>query len=186
MQGLRVMVILGSISSKSNNKKVAHFILNRYKDTLDMELMTLDGLPMYNEDLEADLPAIVKEYKRRIRSSDGVIIVTPEYNHSIPGVLKNAIDWFSRGKRAMVNKPVMIVGASTGVLGTAKAQIHLRQILNSGGVAAITLPGNEVFINNITEKLDADGNLIHEPTIRYLDKVVVNFIDWAKKINSTE
>ncbi|HHU79410.1 MAG TPA: NAD(P)H-dependent oxidoreductase [Clostridiales bacterium] len=181
---MQVVVILGSISEESNNKKLAHYILNRYKDLMDMHLMTLNDLPMYNEDLESSLPEIVKEYKNIIRSSDGVIIVTPEYNHSIPGVLKNAIDWFSRGKRAMVRKPVMIAGASTGMLGTARAQMHLRQILNSGGVSAIALPGNEVFINNVSDKFDADGNLIHQPTISFLDQVVSNFIEWAKKINS--
>jgi chromate reductase len=184
MRKIRVMVILGSISEKSNNRKLAHFILGRYKDQLDMELMTLEELPMYNVDLEPNLPNIVKEYKNKIRSCEGVIIITPEYNHSIPGVLKNAIDWFSRGKRALANKPVMIAGASTGVLGTAKAQIHLRQILNAGGVAAITLPGNEVFINNITEKIGDDGKLIHQPTIDFLDKVVDNFISWVNKINN--
>ena len=84
----------------------------------------------------------------------------------------------------MVRKPVMIAGASTGMLGTARAQMHLRQILNSGGVSAIALPGNEVFINNVSDKFDADGNLIHQPTISFLDQVVSNFIEWAKKINS--
>ena len=181
----KVVVILGSISEKSNNKKLADFILERYRDKLDMELMTLEKLPMYNEDLESNLPDIIKKYKNKVRSTDGVIIVTPEYNHSIPGVLKNVIDWFSRGKRALANKPVMIAGASIGVLGTAKAQIHLRQILNAGGVAAITLPGNEVFINNITKKLDDKGKLIHQPTIEFLDQVVDNFIDWMHKINNS-
>src|SRR5690554_3177541 len=125
MGKIKVMVILGSISQKSNNRKLAHFIIERYRDKLDMELMTLEKLPMYNEDLEPNLNDIVKDYKKKVHISDGVIIVTSEYNHSIPGVLKNAIDWFSRGKRALVNKPAMIIGASTGILGTAKAQIHL-------------------------------------------------------------
>ncbi|HHT64544.1 MAG: NADPH-dependent FMN reductase [Caldicoprobacterales bacterium] len=184
MQKLNVIVILGSISMKSNNRKLAQFILDRYQHKLNMELMTLENIPMYNEDLESDLPIIVKQYKRQVRNSDGVIIITPEYNHSVPGVLKNAIDWFSRGKRAMISKPVMIAGVSTGVLGTVRAQMHLRQILNSGGVSALTMPGNEVFINQIEDKIDENGMMMHQPTIKFLDDVIDNFIQWANKINS--
>ena len=84
----------------------------------------------------------------------------------------------------MVNKPGMIVGASMGMLGTVKAQIHLRQILNSPGVGVITLPGNEVFIGNVMDKMDEEGNLTHKPTIEFLDQVVDNFIEWINRINN--
>jgi len=82
----------------------------------------------------------------------------------------------------MLNKPTMIVGASMGALGTVKAQLHLREILNSGGVGAITLPRNEVFIGSIQDKVDEEGYLNDESTIQFLDTVVDQFIDWAKKI----
>lgn len=137
---------------------------------------------MYNEDIELDMPDVVKELRKKVKESQGVLMVTPEYNHSIPGVLKNVLDWFSRIDRVLLNKPVMIVGASTGALGTVKAQIHLRQILNSGGIGALTLPGNEVFIGNIQEKMDQSGKVIDESTIKYLDKVVDNFLKWAEKV----
>lgn len=156
----------------------------RYKDKLDIEILTLENIPMYNEDIELNPPSIIEEYRNKIKNSDGLIFITPEYNHSIPGVLKNAIDWFSRVEPVMINKPGMIVGASMGALGTVKAQIHLRQILNSPGVGVFTLPGNEVFIGSIMDKMDNEGNLIHEPTIEFLDGVVDNFIDWINKINS--
>lgn len=179
---MKIVAILGSISEKSNNKKLANFIKKRYEDKLEIEILSLENIPMYNEDIELDPPNVVKEVKNKVKESDGVIIVTPEYNHSIPGVLKNTLDWFSRVERAMVNKPTMIVGASTGMFGTVKGQMHLRQILNSGGVAALTLPRNEVFIGNIEDKLDEDENLIDEPTIEVLDKTVSNFVEWIEKM----
>lgn len=181
---MRFALILGSIGSNSYNRKLATFIQKRYQDQMDIEILSLEDVPMFNVDIEHNPPEIIKNYREKIVQSDGVIIATPEYNHSIPGVLKNALDWFSRVKRVMRNKPIMIVGASNGVLGTVRAQTHLRQILNSGGVSAITLPGNEVFIGNAGEKFDEDGNLIHQPTIEFLDGVVQNYIGWVKKINN--
>lgn len=94
-------------------------------------------------------------------------------------MLKNAIDWFSRVDLVMVNKPGMVVGASMGVLGTVKAQLQLRQILNSRGVGVLTLPGNEVLIGSVQNKMDEQGNLTDEQTIDFLDSVVHNFIEWC-------
>jgi len=179
---MKIVAIVGSISEKSNNKKLAEFMKERYKGKFEIEVLSLKDIPMYNEDNELDPPSVVKEVKSKIKGSDGILIVTPEYNHSIPGVLKNALDWFSRVDRVMVDKPTMIVGASMGALGTVKAQIHLRQILNSGGVAALTLPGNEIFIGSIQDKMDEQGNLIDESTVKFLDKVIDNFIDWVNKM----
>ena len=181
---MKVVAILGSISKKSYNRKLAKYMKERYKDKLDIEILTLENIPMYNEDIELTPPNIIIEYREKIKNSDGLIFITPEYNHSIPGVLKNAIDWFSRVEKVMVNKPGMIVGASMGMLGTVKAQIHLRQILNSPGVGVITLPGNEVFIGNVIDKMDEEGNLTHKPTIEFLDQVVDNFIEWINRINN--
>lgn len=179
---MKIIAIAGSISSNSFNKKLAIYMQQRYREKLDIEILPLTDIPMYNMDHELDPPQIIREYREKILNSDGLLFVTPEYNHSIPGVLKNALDWFSRVKRVMLGKPAMIVGASNGMMGTVKAQMHLRQILNSGGISAITLPGNEVFIGNIQDKVDEQGNLIHGPTIEFLDTVVENFIQWSNKI----
>lgn len=179
---MKIIAIVGSISKDSNNKKLVQFMKERYKEKLDIEILPIEKLPMYNEDIENDAPEVVRELREQIRKSDGILFATPEYNHSIPGVLKNAIDWFSRVDKVMIDKPSFIVGVSMGNLGTVKAQIHLRQILNSGGVATINLPGNEVFIGTIQDKIDENGNLIDEGTIKYLDLVVENFINWVEKI----
>jgi chromate reductase, NAD(P)H dehydrogenase (quinone) len=179
---MKIVAIVGSNRKESFNKKLTLFIQKRYKDQVEIELLPIEKLPMYNQDDELTPPSIVTEIKTKILQSDGILIATPEYNHSIPGFLKNALDWFSRVDKVMVKKPVMIVGATPGVLGTVRAQVHLRQILNSPGIGALTLPGNEVFIGNINEKLDASGELTHEPTTQFLDSVMNNFIGWAEKI----
>lgn len=179
---MKIVAIVGSNRKESFNKKLTLFIQRRYKEKAEIEILPIEKLPMYNQDDELTPPEIVTEIKNKVLQSDGVLIATPEYNHSIPAFLKNALDWFSRVDKVMVKKPVMIVGATPGVLGTVRAQVHLRQILNSPGIGALTLPGNEVFIGNINEKLDASGELIHESTIQFLDSVIDNFIEWAEKI----
>ncbi len=179
---MKIVALVGSMSKESNNRKVAEFMKDRYKEDLDIEILPIEKLPMYNQDIELDPPEIVIELREKIRKSDGILFLTPEYNHSIPAVLKNAIDWFSRVEMVMINKPSMVVGATLGNLGTVRAQVHLRQILNSGAVATLNLPGNEVFISSIHEKLDETGKLVDESTIEYLDEVVKNFIDWVNKV----
>lgn len=179
---MKIRVIVGSISKKSNNMKIAKFLVDRYRDKFDIEILDIKEMPMYNEDIELDPPQIVEDIKKEAKESDAIIFVTPEYNHSIPGVLKNTLDWFSRVERAIVGKPTMILGASTGFLGTVRSQNHLRQVLNSGGISCVNLPGNEVFISNVEDKLDKDGNLIDESTIEYIDKTIENFIDWVEKV----
>ena len=181
---MKIAAIVGSNRKNSYNRKLAVFIQERYQDKLEIELLPIEKLPLYNEDEEFNPIPIVKDIKNKICECAGVIIATPEYNHSIPGLLKNAIDWFSRVETVMVNKPVMIVGCTTGALGTVRAQMHLRQILNSPGISTLILPGNEVLINNVQEKIDNKGKLTHEPTILFLDRVIHNFIEWIEKNKS--
>lgn len=178
---VKITVLVGSNRKESLNKKLALYMQKRYQMTAEFEILPIEKLPMYNQDDELSPPEIVTEIKKKVAESDGVLFVTPEYNHSIPAFLKNAIDWFSRVDKVMVGKPVMIVGSSPGALGTVRAQMHLRQILNSPGISALTLPGNEVFIGAIHEKLDNTGNLVHEPTVQFIDTVMNNYISWIKK-----
>ena len=178
---MKIVALVGSNRKESFNKKLAVYMQNRYQTTVEIEILPIEKLPMYNEDDELTPPDIVTDIKKKVADSDGVLFVTPEYNHSIPAFLKNAIDWFSRVDKVMVNKPVMIVGSSPGALGTVRAQVHFRQILNSPGISALTLPGNEVFIGSVHEKLDDSGKLVHEPTIQFIDTVMDNFINWVNK-----
>lgn len=179
---MKIVTIVGSLRMDSFNKKVALFMQDRYKGKLDMEILYLNDIPLFNEDIEKDPPEVVKVFKRKIWESEGILIVSPEYNHSIPGGLKNALDWCSRVDRVMLNKPVFMVGASNGNVGTARMQGQLHQILNAPGLAALTLPGNHVLIPNVQDDFDENGNYINQRTIKYLDKVVDNYIAWAGKI----
>lgn len=179
---MKIVAIVGSLREESYNKKIAIFLKDRYRGNLDIEILPIYNLPLFNEDIEESPPISVKEFKAKVKDSEGVLFVTPEYNHSIPGVLKNALDWCSRVERVMLNKPTFIVGASNGNVGTARCQAHLRQVLNSGGISAIDLPGNQILIENVQDKFDEAGNFTDERSIKYIDKVVDNYIKWAEKI----
>lgn len=180
---MKCVALIGSDRKESYNQKIFRFIQTRYKNQVQFEEAPIHQLPMFHQDDEQDPPTIVTQVKNRIKKSDGILIVTPEYNHSVPAVLKNALDWASRVEKVFTKKPVMIVGASPGVLGTVRAQEHLRQILKSPGLSALTLPGNEVFIGQVHKKLDDQGNLVHQPTIDFLDEVMNHFLKW---IHSTK
>lgn len=177
---MKIVAMVGSNRRESYNMKLVKFMQDRYAGKMDIEILPIDQLPFYNEDNELDPPEIVTEIRAKIKDSDGILFATPEYNASISGVLKNAIDWFSRVEKVMVNKPAMIVGASMGALGTVKAQMQLRQILNAPGVGTLTLPGNEVFVGSVHEKIDDNGNLKDEQTVQFIDSVVTNFINWTE------
>lgn len=178
---MKVVAIVGSIRKDSYNRKLAEHVKNRYQDRFDLEILDLKPLPFYNQDLENEPNEAVQAFKDKVKAADAVLWVTPEYNGTIPGVLANAIDWLSRVDRVMVGKPSWIMGASMGQLGTVKAQLHLREILFAMGLSSPLLPGNEVYVGAAHEKFDAEGKLIHEPTIQFLDTVVDNFIKWMNR-----
>lgn len=173
----KVYAFLGSLRKESLNRKVAETIKDRYKDKLEVEIADLGALPLYNQDMENDPPESVVAFKQKVTEAVGILIVTPEYNWSIPGVLKNAIDWCSRVDRVLIHKPVMAVGASPVAFGTVRAQAHLRDVLASPGVQARVLPAatNEVLINFATDKIN-DNGLVDENTLTFMDKVVDEFI----------
>ena len=135
--------------------------------------------PYYDE---RQPPAKIVELKKRIREADAILIVTPEYNYSIPGVLKNAIDWASRpyGDSAWSGKPAAIMGASIGKLGTARAQYHLRQVFVFLNMHPINQP--EVMIGNAAEHFDAEGSLIDEATKGLIRRLLENLVNWTRRI----
>lgn len=178
---MKVVAIVGSIRKDSYNRKLAEHVKNRYQDRFDLEILDLKPLPFYNQDLENEPNEAVQAFKDKVKAADAVLWVTPEYNGTIPGVLSNAIDWLSRVDRVMVGKPSWIMGASMGQLGTVKAQLHLRDILFAMGLSSSLLPGNEVYVGAAHEKFDAEGKLIHEATVQFLDTVADNFINWMNR-----
>jgi len=180
---MKVVAIVGSIRKESYNLKLAQYIQKRYQEKFDLEILNLRELPFYDQDIELDPPAAVTEFKNKVANADAVLWVTPEYNATVPGVLVNAIDWLSRVEKVMIGKPSWIVGASMGNLGTVKAQLHLREILFAMGLSSPLLPGNEVYIGAVHEKIDESGNLTDEATVQFLDNVVNNFVNWMNENN---
>lgn len=178
---MKIVAIVGSIRKESYNLKLAKYIQKQYQEKFDLEILNIRDLPFFDQDIENDPPVVVKEFKSKVAKADAVLWVTPEYNGTVPGVLVNAIDWLSRVDKVLIGKPSWIVGASMGNLGTVKAQLHLRDILFAAGVSSPLLPGNEVYVGAVHEKIDHEGNLTHEPTVQFLDMVVENFITWFKQ-----
>jgi chromate reductase len=144
----------------------------------------LDGIPLFNGDLESSPPESVKEFKRKIKAADALLIVTPEYNYSIPGVLKNAIDWASRpyGDNAFEGKPVAMMSASTGMLGGARAQYHLRQSFVFLNMYPVNKP--EVFVSFASQKFDDKGRLLDKQTKELVSELLDNLVAWAKRLRT--
>ncbi|HEX4949417.1 MAG TPA: NAD(P)H-dependent oxidoreductase [Blastocatellia bacterium] len=179
---IRILGIAGSLRRKSYNRAALRAAEQLLPEGATLEVFELDGIPAFNEDEEQNPPAKVTELKQRIRAADAILIVTPEYNYSIPGVLKNAIDWASRpyGDSAWDGKPVAIMGASVGNIGTARAQYHLRQTFVFLNMFPLNQP--EVMIGNAAERFDNEGNLTDEKTKELIGKLLRNLVDWTKRI----
>lgn len=184
MAGLKILGIPGSLRKESFNLKALKAAQQLVPEDAEIEIFTLHGIPPFSEDDEKNPPERVTEFKRKIREADGVLIVTPEYNYSIPGVLKNAIDWASRpyGDSAWAGKPVAIMGASPGMLGTARAQYHLTQTFVFLNMFAVIQP--EVLISAAHQKFDANGNLTDETVKKLISQLLKNLVTWAKKLKS--
>ncbi|MDY0235341.1 MAG: NADPH-dependent FMN reductase [Gudongella sp.] len=183
---MKLVIIVGSLRKDSYNLKVAQEIKKRNNTDHDIEIIRLNDLPLFNEDIEKNPPVEVSSFKDKIKEAEGVIIVTPEYNHSIPGGLKNALDWCSRVDRVLADKPVMILGASTGNVGTARCQTQIRQVLNAPGIAAMVLPGNYILIPNVQDLFDKGNNFIDTSSLEYIDKIMDKFVRWFNLLNSRE
>ena len=182
---IKVKAIIGSTSSTSYNLRLVEHLRKRHADKLDITPVFINDLEMFSIDIESTPPENVKEFKNNVKDSDAVIFAVPEYNYSIPGALKNAIDWLSRGGDFTIKeKPAFIVGSSMGVLGSVRAQMHLREILLNPALAPIVLPGNDVYIGSVHTKMNEIGELTDQATIDFLDLVVDNFVKFYKKTNA--
>jgi chromate reductase len=180
---VRILGIGGSLRRGSYNQAALRAAKLLVPANSEIDLFQLDEIPMFNEDDEKSPPSSVVELKERIRRADAVLIVTPEYNYSIPGILKNAIDWASRphGDSAWSGKSAAIMGASLGAIGTARAQYHLRQIFVTLNLFTLNQP--EVMIADAADRFDEDGNLIHEPTKQLIQELLKNLVEWTRRIS---
>lgn len=179
---MTILGIAGSLRSGSINRAALRAAQNLLPEGVRLEVFELDGIPPFNQDEESRPPAKVAEFKARIRAADAILFVTPEYNYSIPGVLKNAIDWASRpyGDSAWEGKPAAIMGASIGATGTARAQYHLRQVFVFLNIHALNRP--EVMISNAPQGFDEHGVLTDESTKEHIRNLLRALVDWTKRI----
>ncbi|MBV8588735.1 MAG: NAD(P)H-dependent oxidoreductase [Acetobacteraceae bacterium] len=180
----KVLGISGSLRRGSYNTAALRAALSEAPDGVIIETFDISPIPLYNEDVRAEgFPAPVEAFRARIRQADALVIVTPEYNYSIPGVLKNAIDWASRPPDQPFNgKPIAIMGASPGMLGTARAQYHLRQCFVFLNGLVLNRP--EVMIANAPSRFDAEGKLSDQPTRRIIRTLLESLRDWAHRLRS--
>jgi chromate reductase len=181
MATYNVAVFVGSLRRESFSRKVAKALITVAPSTMKLDIVEIGHLPFYNQDLDANPPADWVALKRRIAESDAVMFVTPEYNRSVPGVLKNAIDAASRpyGKNAWNGKPGAVVSVSPGAIGAFGANHHLRQMLVFLNVPAMQQP--EAYIGGADKLFDAAGNLTNDGTREFLTKFMAAFEIWVTR-----
>ena len=179
---IRIAGISGSLRKGSYNTSALRAALKVVPKGSSLDILDLEGIPGFNQDHEQNFPPHAKEFKAKVRAADAILIVTPEYNYSVPGVLKNAIDWASRpyGDSAWNAKPCAIMGASPGMLGTARAQYHLRQTFVFLNMFPLNQP--EVMIANASEKFDEQGNLKDETTVQKIRELLEALVEWTKQL----
>jgi chromate reductase len=179
---VKILGFAGSLRKDSYNKALLHAASKILPANSRLEVFDLEGILPFNQVYEDQPPEKIKEFKNKIRSADAILIATPEYNYSIPGVLKNAIDWASRppSDNAWRGKTVAIMGASTGRFGTARAQYHLRQCFVFLDMLPINHP--EVMISNAKDSFDEQGNLKDARTEQLVAELIKQLVVWTLKV----
>ena len=180
MSKIRVAVLVGSLRKDSFNRHLALAVERLAPAEFSFEHLRIDNLPLYNQDFDGDYPAEGKRLKQEVSAADALLFVTPEYNRSIPGVLKNAIDIASRpwGTNSFAGKPGAVIGISVGATGTALAQQHLRNVLAYLDVPTLGQP--EVFVQNKEGLIDAQGKLGSEGMQKFLQGFMDRYVAWVK------
>lgn len=181
---MKILAFAGSLRKASLNRSLLKAAIDLRPKGMHIDTFDLIDIPLYNGDVEAEAtPESAQSFKDAIRKADGILIASPEYNHGISGVLKNAIDWASRpGKEksvSLANKPVGILGASTGQLGTARSQDQLRHTLKALNVYCMPKP--EILVFKANDKFDDSGKLTDETTREFLEKFMVSLEKWVER-----
>ena len=177
MNKISILGFAGSLRKGSFNKAILRAAAKLLPENAELEIFDLEGIPLFNQDNENNYPQKLLDFKAKIKAADAILIATPEYNYSIPGVLKNAIDCASRpfGDNAFKGKAVAIMGASVGMLGTARAQYHLRQSFVFLDVYTVNNP--EVMVPFAADKVDAEGNLSDSKTKGLIAELLRSLVD---------
>lgn len=176
---MKFVGIVGTNSARSTNRKLLQFMAKHFSNVAEIEVLEIKDLPAFNEPEDKTAPEAVAAFSQKILDADGVIISTPEYDHTIPAPLASALEWISYTSRALINKPTMIVGASLGALGTSRAQAHLRQILDAPELKARIMPGTEFFLGHSEQSLDAESNLVVPEKVEELEEHFAEFMEFV-------
>lgn len=180
---MKFIGIVGSTSDISFNRILLKYIQRRFGDKFELQLVEIGDFPLFNQDIALAEVPVISAVARKIEAADGVIIATPEHNHTISAALKSFLEWMSADEHPFDGKPVMIVGASYFPYGSSRAQLHLRQILDAPGVNAVVLPGNEFLLGDAKKAFDDFNNLKDSATIKFLETCLDNFIKYVNIIN---
>lgn len=181
-----VAVLVGSLRKDSFNRKLANALIAIAPAALSLEIVEIGDLPLFSQDVEADPPEVVRAFKQRIQAAGALLFVTPEYNRSVPGVLKNAIDTGSRpyGKSAWNGKPAAVISVSTGAIGGFGANHHLRQSLVFLNVPTMAQP--EAYIGNAASLFNDKGELVDGSTCDFMAKFLQAFSQWISRQAATQ
>jgi len=183
---VRIFGFAGSLRKGSYNKALLRAALELVPEDAELETLDLEGIPPFNQDSDRDPPERVREFKSKIRAADALLIVTPEYNYSIPGVLKNAIDWASRpyAENAFDGKPVAFMGASPGMTGTARAQYDLRRSCVFLNMYALNRP--EVLVSYCEDKIDQAGRVTDTHTREKIRELLEALVVWTRRLRAPQ
>lgn len=182
MTRFKVGYLIGSLSTESLNRRLARALVRLAPNRLEMMEIPIGGLPLYNRDQDQDFPPAARAFKEALAEVDAVLFVTPEYNRSIPGTLKNAIDWGSRpfGENSFTRKPAAMIGTSPGKIGTAVAQQHLRSILAHCNAPLMNSP--EAYIQFEKGLVTDDGEVTVASTEKFLRSFMVAFQEFVDRV----
>ena len=172
---MKLIGLVGNNSKHSTNRKLLQFVQRHFADKAEIELVEIKDIPLFNKPANKVVPAIITEIAAKISEADGVIIASPEYDHAVPAALMSALAWLSYGIYPLLNKPVMLMGASYGNLGSSRAQLQLRQILSSPELKAAVMPGSEFLLSHSLQAFDESGDLYDPETVSKLDVLFDDF-----------
>lgn len=177
----KIAVVVGSLRKESFNRQLAHAVTSLAPADFSFEFLDIGVLPLYSQDYDADYPEVARKFKQQIEAADALLFVTPEYNRSIPGVLKNALDWGSRpwGTNSWRGKPGAALGTSIGAIGTALSQQHLRNVLAYLDVTLLNQP--EMFIKHDPSRINQKGEIVSDDTRKFLQGFVDAYVAWVKR-----
>lgn len=183
---MKLVGIVGSNAEVSYNRTLLTYIKKQFGQLFDLEILEIKDVPLFNQSDDQTNNPVIQNLSKKILQADGVIIATPEHNHTIPAALKSVLEWLSFKIHPLENKPVMIVGASYYDQGSSRAQLHLRQILDAPGVNAMVMPGNEFLLGKVKEAFDSNGALKDKRTVDFLQSTLENFVKFISLVNGMQ